>query len=228
MEQQVLTLGKQIVQELKLDPGVDTLSKWMVHYLAEKIVVAESLEGVKKAAAGQECFELINEIWRHRWSLPEHDPILSNFEPLVKTLRKLNPDQSQPLYSFPEIMFRLPESSSERDAAGRKLKSKFEAALKVDRLARTLIHDLLQQGVADIELSEDRWALIQNAIKLFETPDTATINFYTDSKYLREVAEPDEREEVKEEIKECIAALEAFDLIKDELIRDYQLKLKGL
>ena len=30
-QQKIIELGKTIVMELKLDPGVDTLSKWMSH-----------------------------------------------------------------------------------------------------------------------------------------------------------------------------------------------------
>ena len=44
------------MKELKLEPGVDTFSRWMSHYLAEKISVAEQSEGGEKEAAEKECF----------------------------------------------------------------------------------------------------------------------------------------------------------------------------
>lgn len=41
LQEQIINLGKLLVQELKLDPGSDTFSKWMAHYIAEKMKTAE-------------------------------------------------------------------------------------------------------------------------------------------------------------------------------------------
>jgi hypothetical protein len=42
-QEKVINLGKLFVQELKLEPGVDTFSRWMAHYLAEKIICCGTL-----------------------------------------------------------------------------------------------------------------------------------------------------------------------------------------
>jgi hypothetical protein len=35
--EKIIDLGKMLVKELGLEPGGDTLARWMAHYLAEKI-----------------------------------------------------------------------------------------------------------------------------------------------------------------------------------------------
>ena len=35
IQERAISLGKALVQELELEPGVDTLSRWMAHYVAE-------------------------------------------------------------------------------------------------------------------------------------------------------------------------------------------------
>jgi hypothetical protein len=98
VQQKIIELGKKIVKELELDPGVDTLSKWMSHYLAEKIELAKTLKGVKKKNADKECVEIILKLWDRRWSIPNKKPFFSDFEPLMKTLEKLNPDRETPFF----------------------------------------------------------------------------------------------------------------------------------
>ena len=44
MPKDVLDLGRALVEELGLDPGVDTLSRWMAHYIAELIEDAETVK----------------------------------------------------------------------------------------------------------------------------------------------------------------------------------------
>lgn len=51
---------------------MDTLARWMAHYLAEKMEKAESApEGEAKESAQRECVELILRLWerRHAWPL---------------------------------------------------------------------------------------------------------------------------------------------------------------
>ena len=225
MQQKIISLGKLITQELDLDKGVDTLSKWMAHYLAEKIVLSESLSGNQRVLADQECFKIISEIWKHRWSLPEGDAFLKKYGPLIETLQKLDPAKETSFYSLPELKFGLPIDSDDQydDVA----KSKFDIALEVDRLARTLISDLLHQGASEIKLSEERQDLIDAAIEVIEAPDTTIIQFVTDPKYSQE-RKIDKREERIHELKERIKTLADFDWIRIPLLKEYQQELAEL
>src|SRR4051794_2577180 len=63
----VLALGRQIVSELGLEPGVDTLSKWMAHHIAELISDAEPQTDpeVKRNKEAQAAVS-ISKLWQHR------------------------------------------------------------------------------------------------------------------------------------------------------------------
>jgi hypothetical protein len=67
-----IALGQRILEELKLDREMDTLGRWLAHYLAEKMEYAASApEGATGEAARRECVELILRLWerRHAWPL---------------------------------------------------------------------------------------------------------------------------------------------------------------
>ena len=55
----IIKLGEKIVDELLLSNGVDTLSKWMAHYIAELIEKVKNSEGEEKEKYEKECFETI-------------------------------------------------------------------------------------------------------------------------------------------------------------------------
>lgn len=64
---EILKLGEEIVKELNLYKGVDTLSKWMCHYIAELMRKAKTAKSeAEKAAAERECCEVILKIWKNR------------------------------------------------------------------------------------------------------------------------------------------------------------------
>lgn len=71
-----IALGQKILEELKLDRQMDTLARWMAHYLAEKIEKAElAPEGEVGEAARRECMELILKLWERRHSWPLSAPL---------------------------------------------------------------------------------------------------------------------------------------------------------
>jgi hypothetical protein len=85
---EIIELGKTIVKELGLYDSVDTLSRWMAHYLAELIVKAENASSVKeKSALEKECCEIILKLWKERENLSENLQPLGN---LKETLEILN------------------------------------------------------------------------------------------------------------------------------------------
>src|SRR5687767_11542563 len=67
----VLGLGQHLVRELDFEDGVDTLGRWMAHYLAELIDKAENGgTAAKRLRAHKSATETILKIWEHRTSLP--------------------------------------------------------------------------------------------------------------------------------------------------------------
>src|ERR1035437_2727734 len=97
-QQKAIELGKQLVIELRHEPEVDTLSRWMVHYIAEQITLAETASGNEKAAAEERCFQTIVSLWDHRTALPSGRRPFESFEPILRALASLDPEERRPYY----------------------------------------------------------------------------------------------------------------------------------
>jgi hypothetical protein len=81
-----IALGKQLVEELRRGPDVDTLSRWMAHYIAQQIATAEIATGNNKAAAEDECVRSILALWEHRAAFPHDRRPFESFEPILRAL----------------------------------------------------------------------------------------------------------------------------------------------
>ena len=77
IQERIFNLGKALVEELGLEPGVDTLARWMAHYIAEKITLAKNAHGDEKIKAEQQCFDAILKLWQHRSRLPNGCSLLA-------------------------------------------------------------------------------------------------------------------------------------------------------
>ncbi len=223
----VVALGKTIVKELQLEPGVDTLARWMAHYLAQKIEQVETLSGEAKKKAEQECFDTILKLWEHRSSASRGNSFLSDFDALFETLQKLMPHGQYHFYipSIIQGLFDDEEYITEGKDGTNESKSHFSIALSVDKLARTLIADLLAQGITNIDMAEEKKKSINDAIDLIDYPDTRIIRFTTDYAESMQAQENEDKEEMKEKIRELqekINDLEKFDSIKNSLLENYQ------
>lgn len=107
--EEVLGLGKKIASELNLDSTCKTTEKWMAHYLAEQISLAEHTEDPEaKAAAETRCVELILRLWEKRELLPRGSQPTGLFKDVISLLQRIMeaPDQ------FP---FRNPSSDGKLD-----------------------------------------------------------------------------------------------------------------
>jgi hypothetical protein len=97
-EEEIIKLGERIVKELNLEPGVDTLGKWMAHYVAELIKkIEKSSSKSEKEENQKECFEVILKLWNNREHLPMASKPLSDMEPLLELLDVLKKDD----FSYP-------------------------------------------------------------------------------------------------------------------------------
>lgn len=65
-----INLGNELVNALDLEPGGNTLTRWMAHYLAEQITLVETTSGALKTAAEDRCFKTVLALWQQRSSLP--------------------------------------------------------------------------------------------------------------------------------------------------------------
>ena len=230
------------MRELELDPGVDTLGKWMAHYVAENIVLAESLSEKKRKRAEKECSEIIMALWEHRWSLPREKPFLADFEPLFETLDKLDPRKNTSLFLPLEFYFDLEQDINESLADGTDLvkedtdgdiydsRTLLNITLKVDKLARSLIADCLNQAIVSLDLSEERREIIDTSISAIDYPESRIIRIIADyDKSAKSLGgEVDETHERIRKVNEKIGELEELRSITESLLNRYRKELLDL
>jgi len=91
----VLGLGQHLVRELDLEDGVDTLGRWMAHYLAELIDEADNGSTIaKRTKARKEAVATILKIWDHRTSLPGKAYPLAPYKDVLRVIDRLQPDNN--------------------------------------------------------------------------------------------------------------------------------------
>jgi len=89
-EEEIIKLGEKIVKELDLEYSVNTLARWMSHYIAELIQNIEDADSEsEKKVLKKECCDLILHIWSQKNILPIRQP-LDDLKPLVEILEVLN------------------------------------------------------------------------------------------------------------------------------------------
>lgn len=171
-QNRIINLGKLLINELGLENGVDTLSRWMAHYVADKISLVEQLpEGEEKENAQKECFDAILKLWENRWELPQGKRPLESFEPILNVLNRINPEKEEPFfYRHSEIS----KVSNSDDI------SKYITIIEqIDKVARIWIDFLLQQAtqLAKDEKTKD---ILDNAVATSNNDDIDTIQILYD------------------------------------------------
>lgn len=168
-----MELGKLLVKELGLEKGVDTLSRWMAHYVAGRIKDAESLpEGMKKRSAEKECYSLILDLWKHRWHYKSDRQPLRNFNRLFDILENLNPDKEEPYYYRWENTQSKEEENESFTLSD--LKNLSPLALQIDKVARIWINHLLHEAAAKAK-NENVKKIIDQTVKLPDSIDAHII-----------------------------------------------------
>jgi len=91
----VTGLGKRLVEELGLETSVDTLGRWMAHYIGELINTVEEADNPKERKKAQErCCQTILKLWEHRVSLPDGARPLSNIEGVLRAIKSLRGEKT--------------------------------------------------------------------------------------------------------------------------------------
>jgi len=89
-----LALGRHLVEELRLEPGVDTLGRWMAHHLADLVTHADKAsDRAGRAAAKRQAVETILHIWKHRAVSDRINPLLE-LQPVLRVLCTLSQENA--------------------------------------------------------------------------------------------------------------------------------------
>lgn len=224
----IINLGKLFVKELKLEPGVDTFSRWMAHYLAEKITIAEKSQGKEKEVAEKECFDVILKFWQHRHALPSGKRPLQSFEPILDVLSKLNPDREE-LY-FYNAMRNQDLSELETDNVDYKSVEKWtNIAEEIDKTARIWIEYALSQA-ARIAKNERTKEWIENTENLSDNADTRIISTLLNNNPSFDIEDYDKDDFSKkhdvEKLKKRISKLQKYSQLNEVLVEAYEAELE--
>ncbi|THD32248.1 MAG: hypothetical protein DI588_09150 [Flavobacterium johnsoniae] len=226
-QQAAINLGKLLVKELQLETSVDTLGRWMAHYLAIKMTEAENANGGEKSRLEKECFNIILKIWNHRWQLPGNSKPFQNFVPIFEFLVKLNPDSDR-LFYYDDA-----RASKKRTVTKKISKSDewLDIANAVDKYARICIKHVLNNATSELTTQEDKkW--LENAPRVLPDIDVQIINMLLDKeKNLDLIGSTEENKEdlIKkieiEKLQSNIEFLQNFQKFHGKLLRDLKQKL---
>jgi hypothetical protein len=176
IQKRAINLGKAIVDELGLDPGVDTLSRWMAHYIAEQIAITEHSEGEAKTRAEKRCFKTILNLWQQRFYFPKRHRPFENFEPIFRTLEKLDPENPKPFfYSFIDSQSSVQGNSIENSD---EIQKWLDIAQGIDQAARIWLDYVFR--LAAIQATDEKTIMwLENSVRISDSDDVSIIVYLT-------------------------------------------------
>lgn len=209
MRKRIINLGKALVEELSLDPGVDTLARWMAHYIAEQMEIAKNATGDDKFEAEQRCFETILKLWQHRSSFPNGRRPFESFEPVLRALARLDPENPTPyFYSNPSFRSSEPDDSGEDSD---EVQQWLDVARGIDQAARVWLEYVSHQAALNAT-DEKTITWLENAVGLPASDDIPIIVrlIHAESENESEETAERKRQAKQEKLKSRIKQLDAF------------------
>lgn len=222
--EKVISLGKMLVKELGLETGVDTLARWMAHYLSEKIHEVEVLpKGERRTEAEKECCELILKIWDHRSEMPRGRRPFESFEPILKVLESIDPDSREPfLHRMSEHELTQLASSNPNYEV---IRPYIESVVDIDKVARVWMENLLNQ--AALKVTDEKTKAWLETASLFSLPDDIHSIRIVYKKF-NLLDDNDTSSPETDRLKLRIQQLEKFKKLNELLLKTYQDKLADI
>ncbi|HEY0682997.1 MAG TPA: AVAST type 3 anti-phage protein Avs3b [Steroidobacter sp.] len=212
----VLRLGRRLVQELQLEPSVDTLGRWMAHYLAELIEKAENAAGEDKNSIEKECFDAILKLWQHRAELPDGKRPFEDMEPILRAVETLDPRGETRRY------FRSARPPKEEANQPPEVKAWLDMISGLDYSARVLIQYCLAEAARSAVDRSQEWVKLAEAAGADEGPMAVVIRFVSSD------SEPDAGAAAREQLEDRIGRLAGFIKLAETMRRDLNARLDKL
>lgn len=205
----VLALGKKLVDELGLDQSVDTLGRWMAHYIAEIMEAAESATGKARDRKMSECSDAILKLWAHRSELPNGRRPFEEFEQIFRALKSLDLDDPTPRH------FRQARLAAEQDDEDDSTKQWLNIASGLDDTARVLIRYCLAIAAQETVDKSREWVALAEAIAEEEDIDVRMVRAIVEDTEVLNSENPDDTAKAK--IEDLLKRLEAFTAFSSKL-----------
>lgn len=213
----VLALGKKLTQELDLDQSVDTLGRWMAHYIAELIYDAENATPEEKPSRMRDCSEAILNLWRHRHELPDGSRPFEALEPALRSLEKLDPDNDSPRFF-----------SGIRDAGDVIQDTESQSWLKaidgLDYSARLLIRYCLTRAAESALEESPEWAALAEEAGADEDTELSIVRIIYNEHNLE--AKPNPSAEEQKQLEDRLSRLKGFLQMAEALASDLEQRIE--
>lgn len=212
-----MELGRKIVHELDLEPGVDTLAKWMAHDLAEQIQKCEEVGDEGRERAFSECRETIHRLWDHLLNDPQRLPAFKDCDQLIRTLASFTEETPRYYANYHQINLKDNEPTESQKW--------LRIAEGVDYTAQSLIDYAISNAIEHAASKETvEWLNSAREAKALESGLGQAISIV-----FKDVGEEDQRNsKQREALSDRLKRLEAFTSIANELADDLRTKLAKL
>lgn len=195
-----------------MEPSVDTLGRWMAHYVAELMVRAGAARADEQPGAQKLCFEAILQLWSHRAQLPSGKQPFEELDPVMRAIESLDPENERPRYFRPVTDAEAPDE----EHTARKL---IEFAEAIDSTARILIGACLAEA-AEAALDKSKpWVELAHAAEADLGVHSIVVHYASevaDIGRTGDLSDP-EREKLRKRVSRLEAFTEAATLVLKEL-----------
>lgn len=180
----ILAIGKKLVAELDLDNSVDTLARWMAHYVAELMQAACDAVGDDRIEKQMRVRDSVLAIWAHRSDLPITGRPLDGFEPILRTLISLDPENQFARYSS------LKHASDDESEESDETRQWLLLANNLDQASKVMI-DFCLSAAAEAAIDQSKeWVEIAKEADLDDGIDFILIRLLGERSDLMKSAEP--------------------------------------
>ncbi|HHN5536063.1 AVAST type 3 anti-phage protein Avs3b [Klebsiella pneumoniae] len=169
----IIELGKKLVDELELNDSVDTLSRWMAHHISELIYDAEHCtDDIVRTTKQAEIRDSIWSFWSNRYELPIGTRPFQELEPILRTLKGLDPENEQPRFFSPyRDLINVEKETSE-------VQKWLTAAKDIDSAAKILIDYCLSLAAENAIDKSQEWVKLAQKAGLDEDVDLLEIRIF--------------------------------------------------
>jgi len=150
----VLLLGQKLVKEYELEKTNDTLSKWMINYLAELLIKCD--EGIATSKEKKECCDVILQFWKNKNEVFTHRSPLKKTDELISSLdRVYNP---VPYQNYEELNDWL------------------KIVNKVDYVSKSIQQLVVYRSLAEVIDHDDEWIKVKLQLELDDDMESELIS----------------------------------------------------
>lgn len=189
----------------------------MAHYIAELINDVESANDADRPVKFANCADTILKLWENRHLLPDGKRPFEDWEPILKALERLDPDDDTPRY------FRTSRMAVSETEENTETKKWLELADGLDYSAKSLIRYCLTRAAQVAIDRSQKWVALAEGVGQENDGDFSVVRIIINESNLLKESEPDDS--VRKILEERIGRLEAFSKMADALASDLSRQL---